>query len=63
MRSISGVGEHERTMCVWNTEDGFYIQAGCFFGSSEEFKEAVMKKYGGCCTYLRSLDFLTSEWS
>ena len=62
IRSISGVGEYSRTLYIWDTEDGFYCQAGCFFGLLFDFKTAVVKKYGEASAYEKAADFLCSEW-
>jgi len=31
LRSVDVIGEHNRRLYLWNTKDGFYCQAGCFF--------------------------------
>jgi hypothetical protein len=59
---MSGLGKYKRTMYIWNTVDGFYVQAGCFFDKPEVFKNQVIKKYGGSSAYLKAVDFLTSDW-
>jgi len=61
MRYISGLGELNRTLYVWNTKDGIYCQAGCFFGSRSEFIEAVTKKYSSDHKYIKAVEFLISE--
>ena len=47
---------------IWDTVDGFYAQAGCFFGDIESFKLAVVEKYNDQHTYIKAVDFLASEW-
>ena len=56
--SVSGIGEYKRTLYVWITDDGIFCQAGCFFGSEDEFVIAVRKKYGEDSAYEQSLDLL-----
>ncbi len=62
IRSISGLGEYKRTLYVWDTEDGFYFQAGCRFSGKEEFYAACIDKYGEDCTYIKASEFLISDW-
>ena len=62
IRSISGLGKHKRTMYVWDTINGFRVQAGCFFGDVDEFTNSVINKYGANHAYIRAVEFLTSDW-
>ncbi len=61
MRSMSGLGEYNRTLYLWDTEDGYYCQAGCFFGTQEEFIAAVEQKYGANHKCIRAVEFLKFE--
>ena len=56
--SVSGIGEYKRTLYLWITTDGIFCQAGCFFGSEEEFVIAVRNKYGENSAYEQSLNLL-----
>ena len=56
--SVSGIGEYKRTLYLWITYDGIFCQAGCFFGSEEEFMIAVRNKYGENSAYEQSLNLL-----
>lgn len=58
VRSMSGLGEHRRTLYVWNTEDGVYCQTGCFFGTKEDFFKAVTEKYNENHAYIKAVNFL-----
>ena len=58
VRSVSGLGNEKRTLYLWNTKNGWFAQAGCFFGSESEFIEAVNKKYGEDHQYIKALEFL-----
>ena len=59
--AITGLGEYNRTLYVWNTEDGVYCQAGCFFGTKEQFEKAVTQKYSSTHKYIRAVEFLLEE--
>ncbi len=61
MRQISGLGKHERTLYVWDTLDGIYCQAGCFFGTREEFEKQVTEKYSKDHKYIRAVEFLIED--
>jgi hypothetical protein len=61
VRSVSGVGDHKRTLILWSCEDGIFFQAGCFFGSNDDFMAAVIEKYGKNSQYERAMNFLISE--
>ena len=63
MRSISGLGEYKRTLYIWDTVDGIYCQAGCFFDTQEEFTKSVTEKYHSEHAYIKAVEFLTSDWS
>ena len=58
--SISGLGDHKRTLYLWLTDDGVCCQAGSFFGALEEFKVAVTEKYDADHEYIKAADFLVS---
>ena len=60
LRSVEGLGEYKRKLHLWHTEDGFYCQAGCFFGTEADFRTSVADKYGDTHEYLRAIDFLKS---
>ena len=60
VRSLEGVGDFNRKLYVWNTVNGIFCQAGCFFGTKNEFILAVKEKYGDNSDYERSLEFLLS---
>lgn len=59
-RSLEGLGKYKRKLVVWDTEDGFYAQAGCFFGTGTEFLAAVELKYGEDSSYEQAYQFLTT---
>ena len=56
--SVSGIGGYKRTLYLWITTDGIFCQAGCFFGSEEEFLVSVRNKYGENSAYEQSLNLL-----
>ena len=61
MKSLGSLGEHQRTLYLWKTKEGFFLQAGCFFGTPEEFTNAVLKKYKNPeHEYIKSMNFLIS---
>ena len=43
---IGPIGSESRTISVWLTEAGIRVQAGCFFGSRNEFEAQVMETHG-----------------
>ena len=43
---IGPIGSESRTISVWLTEGGIRVQAGCFFGSRDEFEAQVMETHG-----------------
>ena len=43
---IGPIGSESRTITAWQTEQGLRIQAGCFFGSRDEFTEQLAKTHG-----------------
>ena len=43
---IGPIGSELRTISVWLTEGGIRVQAGCFFGSRDEFAAQVMETHG-----------------
>ena len=55
---MMGLGEHNRTLYLWETVNGYYCQAGCFFGTESEFVKAVTLKYGGDHKYIKAVEFL-----
>lgn len=58
IKSISGLGNSKRTLYLWDTEDGVYCQAGCFFDTLEAFEKAVTAKYGSSHAYIKAAKFL-----
>jgi len=40
------LGSNERELIAFRTDKGVRIQTGCFFGTVDEFKAAVIKKHG-----------------
>ena len=44
--SIGPIGSCMRTVFAWLTEDGLRIEAGCFFGTREEFVEQLDDTHG-----------------
>lgn len=44
--AIGPIGSESRTVFVWLTTDGLRIQAGCFFGTRDEFAERLVKTHG-----------------
>ena len=44
--SIGPIGSCMRTVFAWITEDGLRIEAGCFFGTREEFVEQLDDTHG-----------------
>ena len=61
MRQMSGLGMHNRTLYVWQTVEGYYCQAGCFFDTEQEFIDAVTEKYHADHKYIKAVKFLKSE--
>ncbi len=61
MRQMSGLGDYGRMLYLWCTDDGFFVQAGCFFGSESDFVTAVTAKYSADHKYIRAIEFLKSE--
>jgi len=43
---IGPIGSEDGTLEAWPTEDGVYLQRGCFFGTTDEFLTAVEEKHG-----------------
>ena len=43
---IGPIGSESRTISVWLTESGVRVQAGCFFGSRDEFAAQVLATHG-----------------
>ena len=56
--SVSGCGGKKRTLYLWHTKDGYYCQAGCFFGTETSFVEAVQAKYGEDAYYIKAFQLL-----
>lgn len=44
--SIGPIGSCMRTVFAWLTEDGLRIEAGCFFGTRDEFVEQLGDTHG-----------------
>lgn len=57
------MGEHNRTLYVWDTVDGFYFQAWCRFADKDEFTQAVIEKYGKDSAHMKAIEFLTEDWT
>ena len=43
---IGPIGSESRTITAWQTEQGLRIQAGCFFGTRDEFTTKLLKTHG-----------------
>ena len=43
---IGPIGSEQRMITAWITEDGLRIQAGCFFGTRDEFTAQLAKTHG-----------------
>ena len=43
---IGPIGSRSDKICSFLTDKGIFIQAGCFFGSIEEFEQKVIKTHG-----------------
>ena len=43
---IGPIGSEQRTISVWLTDVGVRVQAGCFFGSRDEFEAQVLETHG-----------------
>ena len=41
--AIDGAGSENRKTYFFNTEQGIYVQSGCFFGTIEEFRIKVIQ--------------------
>ena len=46
MMSIGPIGSESRTIFAWVTDDGLRIEAGCFFGTREEFVTRLAETHG-----------------
>ena len=44
--AIGPIGSESRTVFAWLTESGLRIQAGCFFGTRDEFTARLAKTHG-----------------
>jgi hypothetical protein len=58
MRNISGLGDSNQTLYLWETVNGYYCQTDYFFGTESEFVEDVTLKYGGDHRYIKAVEFL-----
>ena len=45
--SCGPIGSRAAYLLAYNTEKGIFIEAGCFFGSVEEFESAVKRVHSG----------------
>jgi uncharacterized protein YjbI with pentapeptide repeats len=45
--TIGPIGSESRTVFAWLTNAGLRIQAGCFFGSRDEFTACLAETHGG----------------
>ncbi len=45
--AIGPIGSESRTVFAWLTEAGLRIQAGCFFGTRDEFTARLTETHGG----------------
>ncbi len=43
---IGPIGSESRTITAWITADGLRIEAGCFFGTRDEFTARLAKTHG-----------------
>ena len=44
--SIGPIGSRHDTLFAWITDKGLMLQAGCFFGSKDEFLAAISQEHG-----------------
>ena len=56
--SVSSIGEHCRTLTMWDTIDGILFQAGCRLEKEDDFLKAVIEKYGTGSAYEKAMNFL-----
>ena len=53
------IGSEKRKTYFFKCDDGFFVRAGCFFGTMDEFKERVKKVHAGTIhekSYLMACD-------
>lgn len=67
--AIDRIGSELRKTYFFKAEEGYFVRAGCFFGTLDEFKTKVRATHGGTIhetTYLMACDLavklLDSRW-
>lgn len=67
--AIDRIGSELRKTYFFKAEEGYFVRAGCFFGTFDEFKAKVHETHGGTIhetTYLMACDLavklLDSQW-
>ncbi len=57
--TVSNIGSRNDTTTFFNTDNGIYVKCGCFYGSIEEFEEAVKDVHTGTkheVIYLKTIE-------
>ena len=67
--AVDRIGSELRKTYFFKAEEGYFVRAGCFFGTFDEFKAKVHETHGGTIhetTYLMACDLavklLDSQW-
>jgi uncharacterized protein YjbI with pentapeptide repeats len=53
-----GGGSFGRAVYVFNCDVGIYVEAGCFFGTLDEFREKTLKDTGGDKAHKKAMQYL-----
>lgn len=63
-RAVDRIGSQNRKVYFFGCQDGFFVRAGCWFGSIDEFEERVKQVHSGtrhevdyldACVFMRKL--------
>ena len=67
--AVDRIGSELRKTCFFKANEGYFVRAGCFFGTIDEFKTKVHETHGGTIhetTYLMACELavklLDSQW-